>query len=1570
MYRFQRRFGLALSTLLLCAFAPSDAGAATQCINSGAPAPLEYCLTDAGRPSVYVFQPNNPRVRQYYGGSAWGSVIWLNGTSTASRYSTGYTGAIVTTGVSNTLTGTGSAGSPWTITNITNLGASGVQMTQVVRYVNGDRTLRKTFTIANNGASTFNDVRFFHGGDTEFGGDDNARSWYDASNKMVYVTNPAFTNTGFMGFYANPATPSSAYFGGQYSTGNAFASSTAQLPSTANSAFVDAGYYLQWNRASLTPGQSWSIDSYEIWSPPGAVQVLSPASDYVSPGTTVTRIFRVQNLSGGPLTIALSVAATPDAWVATLQGAGSVVVNSLAIVDVPVDIVVPPGAAAGTTQNVTLSAVATTNTGVGATRLSILQVDYVIAPEPASFGTVVIGNSADLSVTLTNGVAAAAVQIGSVASANPLAAPFSVVADTCSNTTIAAAGTCAVTVRFAPTAATASDDTFNIPIMSPIITTHSIAVSGIGSVLASFMVTASAGAGGSMAPISHTVISGNTTSFTFTPDANYTIAGGTGCGGSLAGSVYTTAAITGACTVSATFALATHTVSATAGAGGAITPASTSVASGSTTSFMVTPDAGFSIAVVNGCAGSLAGNIYTTGAVAGACSVTATFALNSYPVSASAGSGGAISPAGIMVSHGSTTTFTVTPAAGYAIASVSGCGGALSGNTYTTANIGGACAVSATFSLVEYTVTATAEAGGAISPASSLATHGSTATFTITPDTGHTIGAVTGCDGTLTGSTYTTGEITGICAVTATFSIESYTVTASAGANGSISPGSASVDHGGTADFTLTPAAGYSVAAVSGCGGTRIGNTFTTGIVTGACSVAATFSLSQPVFTPAMPATINLTSTGLTTMLPANAKPTAVDLAGTALTVTLVGGQTDFAPGAHMLVWRTVDSRGVEATVQQILHVWPIVSLGSDISLGYVAGNSGAFRIALNGVAPVYPFDVSYAVSGYLQDHDLESGTAQFLDGEVEKDVYVAVTASAAPGTAPQRIDVALDDASSNRGAQRALSIALITANAPASVHVRGAQENEGRPAFARVANMPVTLHVAIADPNSADTHTVTWSGPPGALFTIVNGELVLDPMSLPAGVHHFVVMVSDSGSPAANTSLRFDVVLLATVPALPEGSVGWADSALPANPDYSPPTRNVLPGQAQDLQHGLLEAEPGVQLALGSHVREQGVAQAELAGTGLSSLPGDDVVNSGGVFDFEVLSLPKVGQSTSIVISQTAPIGAHAVYRLYDPVARTWHSFVAGPGDSVASAPGSGGVCPPPESAVYQPGLTAGDTCVRLTISDGGSNDADKGINGSISNLGGVAAMNEVTVTATGAGRRGGAIDVLFLVFGFGLLALRQLSRRKLAVLAACVLPALASAGEGSGWYAGGQWGTARSSASEGDMNRKLDELGYDVTVDFEHTSRSAWKLFGGYRFSPYVGLQLGYTNLGEVDSRLSGNIIDVNQLLADVTLTHPHSADGIEGALTGRFPFGPRFAAIGRVGLLRWDSTYRAYNSEGEEFARFENSGTDLVVSAGFSWKVASRWDLSADFSRYDVDGEKIGLLAIGAVWNFGAP
>ena len=70
---------------------------------------------------------------------------------------------------------------------------------------------------------------------------------------------------------------------------------------------------------------------------------------------------------------------------------------------------------------------------------------------------------------------------------------------------------------------------------------------------------------------------------------------------------------------------------------------------------------------------------------------------------------------------------------------------------------------------------------------------------------------------------------------------DTYTVSTNSGANGSISPESASVNQGSNTTFTLTPSANYEIDTVTGCDGSLSGNTYTTDAISSACTVSVTF---------------------------------------------------------------------------------------------------------------------------------------------------------------------------------------------------------------------------------------------------------------------------------------------------------------------------------------------------------------------------------------------------------------------------------------------------------------------------------------------------------------------------------------------------------------------------------------------------------------------------------------------------------------------------------------------------------------------------------------------------------
>jgi hypothetical protein len=394
------------------------------------------------------------------------------------------------------------------------------------------------------------------------------------------------------------------------------------------------------------------------------------------------------------------------------------------------------------------------------------------------------------------------------------------------------------------------------------------------------------------------------------------------------------------------------------GGNGTISPSTAqTVASGATTTFTLTPSAGYhTVTPVGGtCAvGSLSGNTYTTGAITANCTVIGSFAITTYTVTASAGSNGSITPASQTVNSGSTASFTVTPNAGYHVASVSGDTCTVtpgSGSTWTTNAITQNCAVNATFAITTYTVTASAGSNGSITPASQTVNSGSTASLTVTPNAGYHVASVSGDTCTVTqgsGSTWTTNAITQNCAVNATFAITTYTVTASASGNGSITPASQTVNSGSTASFTVNANPRHHVASVSGdtCTVTHgSGSTWTTNAINANCAVTATFALNKLVFTT-QPVNVNQGNVlGTVTVTEQDDNGATMDDNATVVTFT-----TNTACGALTLGTATmVNGVATLASTQRFYTAASNLTVsGSEGSNTLAAANSSSFSVMGN----------------------------------------------------------------------------------------------------------------------------------------------------------------------------------------------------------------------------------------------------------------------------------------------------------------------------------------------------------------------------------------------------------------------------------------------------------------------------------------------------------------------------------------------------------------------------------------------------------------------------------------------
>ena len=387
--------------------------------------------------------------------------------------------------------------------------------------------------------------------------------------------------------------------------------------------------------------------------------------------------------------------------------------------------------------------------------------------------------------------------------------------------------------------------------------------------IGSYSVTASVtGGNGTLAPASGTVVHGGSVVLTVAPAANHHLAtltdNGTDVFGNVADGIYTITDATADHDVVATFTIDTYSVTASVtGGNGTLTAASGTVNHGGSVALTVAPAANHHLATLTDNGTNVFGNvmdgIYTITDATADHDVVATFAIDTYAVTASVtGGNGTLTAASGTVNHGGSVSLTVAPAANHHLATLTDNGANVLGSVvdgiYTITDVTANHDVVATFAIDGHTVIPSVGIGaghGSITPATPQGVdHDGMLTFTVTPDATYTATVTGTCGGTLEGTTFTTLPVTEDCTVTANFSQNNHTVSAFAGANGSISPATKLVAEGATVSLTVTPAMGYNIASVSGtCGGTLSGETFTTAPVTADCTVDATFAIQTRTVT-------------------------------------------------------------------------------------------------------------------------------------------------------------------------------------------------------------------------------------------------------------------------------------------------------------------------------------------------------------------------------------------------------------------------------------------------------------------------------------------------------------------------------------------------------------------------------------------------------------------------------------------------------------------------------------------------------------------------------------------------
>lgn len=291
---------------------------------------------------------------------------------------------------------------------------------------------------------------------------------------------------------------------------------------------------------------------------------------------------------------------------------------------------------------------------------------------------------------------------------------------------------------------------------------------------------------------------------------------------------YTFSTITANHTIAATFAVNTYTLTATTDANGTVTPAGvTTINYNENQVYTITPATGYHIldVLVDGISMGPIGT-YTFANVTANHTIAATFAINTYTITSAINGSGMISPAGATTfNHGATHTYLIGAATGSVLIDVI-VDGISQGpvTTYTFTNITADHNIQAITNTATFTVTVNQPANGAITPGTQVFNYGATPAFTITPNMGYSITAITVNSTPVTFTpnasgiaTITLTPLAANATITATMAIKTYTITATAGANGTITPsGIATINYNtNSSAYIFTPDAGYEVADVT-----------------------------------------------------------------------------------------------------------------------------------------------------------------------------------------------------------------------------------------------------------------------------------------------------------------------------------------------------------------------------------------------------------------------------------------------------------------------------------------------------------------------------------------------------------------------------------------------------------------------------------------------------------------------------------------------------------------------------------------------------------------------------------
>jgi OmpA-like transmembrane domain len=185
--------------------------------------------------------------------------------------------------------------------------------------------------------------------------------------------------------------------------------------------------------------------------------------------------------------------------------------------------------------------------------------------------------------------------------------------------------------------------------------------------------------------------------------------------------------------------------------------------------------------------------------------------------------------------------------------------------------------------------------------------------------------------------------------------------------------------------------------------------------------------------------------------------------------------------------------------------------------------------------------------------------------------------------------------------------------------------------------------------------------------------------------------------------------------------------------------------------------------------------------------------------------------------------------------------------------------------------------------------------------------------------------------------------------------------------WIIGGSLPLATHHNEDKSINLQLQDAGINATANTKNTARTVRQLYGGYDFSKRWGVELGYLDLGEVETTFTGTTVDIEMFLNSVEDIHPQTAQGWLLSMIHYISVDHETRIKLRLGFYDWSADYVL--QAGNASKQVQQNETEISYGIGLETGRCRRQGIYGHikWEQHVINKKDFGVLGIGLSFCF---